>query len=284
MTVVDVLTDTYTILKNNLIVIVPNLLFIVLAGVFLAVILVALFSLGLVSGPQQSANPIVTALGVLLIIFFVVYLLAALFVQLMYISMGLSAFKKKISLNDAFGAAKKSFFRALGVAVIYAILYGVILLLLYLLLLHGKLAPLISTVASNSTNSSINSTASGHILSSPAIQLFVLLFTFALLFAAISVLISPFLYLATTFVVAEGLGPVDAIRKSIETGKRMYLSLLGLVVLSVVLITVISFIVDIIPYIGILLNIVVSLFTSAWSSMLAPVFYQEYIKKLKLKA
>ena len=273
----NAVADSFEVVKDNYLKFLLIYLFMGAVSIVAVLVFVVLIFLGLVGGLTLGNIGLIVAA---VVVGLIILLLMSPFWVGVYYSMvfqGLDA--KRISIFDAMGVARGRYFSLLLVmflqVVIYLVIFGLIL------------SPLIGPVLGL-----INSGGSASIASAIMGQIIKLLLIGTLVFVGLMIaalVLLPLLYEATALVMIEGLGGVDAIRRSIEIGRENFWKIVWLMTvfgLVVGMIYVVEWIVTAVfgvmghvlgIVVGAVLSVLVSSLVTAWSYALQIVFYREFV-------
>jgi hypothetical protein len=265
--VFDVVGQTFDIIKENPIVVLPYLAFIVAI-----IILVIIFIIAIISQVASSSllHSFITSMGTTppslstmttiaqriisilpaVILLLIIIGLISIFLAGMYVSLAKQFYtKQKISLENAFNEAKSRYLSLLGATI------GAGLMFLVLIAIFGVLV----LAASSST---------------VALVLMILILVIACV--ALGIL----LFQISTAVIVEGRPAIDAIQRSIEIGKANMGTIFGLIVVFIVL-DILLELFSLIPILGILIRLVGGIILSIMAYFIGPAFYYNYISKRK---
>ncbi len=273
----NAVADSFEVVKENYLKFLLIYLFMGAVSIVAVLVFVVLIFLGLVGGLTLGNIGLIVAA---VVVGLIILLLMSPFWVGVYYSMvfqGLDA--KRISIFDAMGVARGRYFSLLLVmflqVVIYLVIFGLIL------------SPLIGPVLGL-----INSGGSASIASAIMGQIIKLLLIGTLVFVGLMIaalVLLPLLYEATALVMIEGLGGVDAIRRSIEIGRENFWKIVWLMTvfgLVVGMIYVVEWIITAVfgvmghvlgIVVGAVLSVLVSSLVTAWSYALQIVFYREFV-------
>lgn len=273
----NAVADSFEVVKENYLKFLLIYLFMGAVSIVAVLVFVVLIFLGLVGGLALGNIGLIVAA---VVVGLIILLLMSPFWVGVYYSMvfqGLDA--KRVSIFDAMGVARGRYFSLLLVmflqVVIYLVIFGLIL------------SPLIGPVLGL-----INSGGSASIASAIMGQIIKLLLIGTLVFVGLMIaalVLLPLLYEATALVMIEGLGGVDAIRRSIEIGRENFWKIVWLMTvfgLVVGMIYVVEWIVTAVfgvmghvlgIVVGAVLSVLVSSLVTAWSYALQIVFYREFV-------
>ena len=273
----NAVADSFEVVKDNYLKFLLIYLFMGAVSIVAVLVFVVLIFLGLVGGLALGNIGLIVAA---VVVGLIILLLMSPFWVGVYYSMvfqGLDA--KRVSIFDAMGVARGRYFSLLLVmflqVVIYLVIFGLIL------------SPLIGPVLGL-----INSGGSASIASAIMGQIIKLLLIGTLVFVGLMIaalVLLPLLYEATALVMIEGLGGVDAIRRSIEIGRENFWKIVWLMTvfgLVVGMIYVVEWIVTAVfgvmghvlgIVVGAVLSVLVSSLVTAWSYALQIVFYREFV-------
>lgn len=273
----NAVADSFEVVKENYLKFLLIYLFMGAVSIVAVLVFVVLIFLGLVGGLALGNIGLIVAA---VVVGLIILLLMSPFWVGVYYSMvfqGLDA--KRISIFDAMGVARGRYFSLLLVmflqVVIYLVIFGLIL------------SPLIGPVLGL-----INSGGSASIASAIMGQIIKLLLIGTLVFVGLMIaalVLLPLLYEATALVMIEGLGGVDAIRRSIEIGRENFWKIVWLMTvfgLVVGMIYVVEWIITAVfgvmghvlgIVVGAVLSVLVSSLVTAWSYALQIVFYREFV-------
>ena len=273
----NAVADSFEVVKDNYLKFLLIYLFMGAVSIVAVLVFVVLIFLGLVGGLTLGNIGLIVAA---VVVGLIILLLMSPFWVGVYYSMvfqGLDA--KRVSIFDAMGVARGRYFSLLLVmflqVVIYLVIFGLIL------------SPLIGPVLGL-----INSGGSASIASAIMGQIIKLLLIGTLVFVGLMIaalVLLPLLYEATALVMIEGLGGVDAIRRSIEIGRENFWKIVWLMTvfgLVVGMIYVVEWIVTAVfgvmghvlgIVVGAVLSVLVSSLVTAWSYALQIVFYREFV-------
>ena len=273
----NAVADSFEVVKDNYLKFLLIYLFMGAVSIVAVLVFVVLIFLGLVGGLTLGNIGLIVAAAVVGLI--ILLLMSPFWVGVYYsmVFQGLDA--KRVSIFDAMGAARGRYFSLLLVmflqVVIYLVIFGLIL------------SPLIGPVLGL-----INSGGSASIASAIMGQIIKLLLIGTLVFVGLMIaalVLLPLLYEATALVMIEGLGGVDAIRRSIEIGRENFWKIVWLMTvfgLVVGMIYVVEWIVTAVfgvmghvlgIVVGAVLSVLVSSLVTAWSYALQIVFYREFV-------
>ena len=273
----NAVADSFEVVKENYLKFLLIYLFMGAVSIVAVLVFVVLIFLGLVGGLALGNIGLIVAA---VVVGLIILLLMSPFWVGVYYSMvfqGLDA--KRISIFDAMGVARGRYFSLLLVmflqVVIYLVIFGLIL------------SPLIGPVLGL-----INSGGSASIASAIMGQIIKLLLIGTLVFVGLMIaalVLLPLLYEATALVMIEGLGGIDAIRRSIEIGRENFWKIVWLMTvfgLVVGMIYVVEWIITAVfgvmghvlgIVVGAVLSVLVSSLVTAWSYALQIVFYREFV-------
>ena len=273
----NAVADSFEVVKENYLKFLLIYLFMGAVSIVAVLVFVVLIFLGLVGGLTLGNIGLIVAAAVVGLI--ILLLMSPFWVGVYYsmVFQGLDA--KRVSIFDAMGVARGRYFSLLLVmflqVVIYLVIFGLIL------------SPLIGPVLGL-----INSGGSASIASAVMGQIIKLLLIGTLVFVGLMIaalVLLPLLYEATALVMIEGLGGVDAIRRSIEIGRENFWKIVWLMTvfgLVVGMIYVVEWIVTAVfgvmghvlgIVVGAVLSVLVSALVTAWSYALQIVFYREFV-------
>ncbi|MDE1860171.1 MAG: hypothetical protein KGH72_00450 [Candidatus Micrarchaeota archaeon] len=317
MSVFDVVWDAFNILKNYPVVIVPYLILIGLSFIVGLILAVAIFAsvaqqfhsgnalfhsgnmmanltqnytlnatnssfnstfAGTAAG-RMAMESLLQDLWVLLpslIIVVLIFYVIGVFINIMYIDMAAQAFAKKPVLGAAFDTAVARFLSVLGLSLIYLAVYLIVFGILALLLFGTQISAITNLMSSAGSGANTGQW----------VPLLVTGVVFVILALVIGIILGILLYNGYAVAVLERLGPVDAFKKSIDIGRKRFWNILGLFAL-IILITLgyiaVYFLISLIPVIGSIIDIVLSIVFGVWSTMLPATFYMEYVKGTRPK-
>ena len=273
----NAIVDSFDLVKENYLKFLVIYLLIGAVSVVVVLVFAVIVLLGLAGGlALGNIGLIIGAIGVgLIVLLFMAPLWAGTYYSMVF--QGLDA--KRVSIFDAFGAARGRYFSLLLTMflqiVIYIVVFGVIL---------SPLAGPVLALINNGSGTSVASALAG--------QLLKLLLIGTLVFVGLliaSLVLVPLLYEATALVMIEGLGGVDAIKRSIEIGRENFWKIVWLMIVfgfAIGMIYVGEWIVAAIfgvmghvlgAVVGAVISVLVASFVAAWSYALQIVFYREFV-------
>ncbi|MDE1767958.1 MAG: hypothetical protein KGH64_02380 [Candidatus Micrarchaeota archaeon] len=283
MDAVDVIKNTFKALKTHPIYVVPFLAYALVLGMLvLALIVLPLLSLSGAgtSGPTltHSAAQIVAVLGTLipgLIILFVAIILFSPVISGMYVYLVSKWNENQVSLSDAFNVSLNRVVDLL----LYMILYGIVSIAVFGIAFSPFIASLIGIAA----NSALTSSSSVPSSNSAAVVGLLFSLGISVILAVIAALImGPLFYTAIPIVVIEKKGPINALKASIEIGKKDFFGILALMVLSGIVTLIVEFIlniINIIPIIGTIVFIIGYIFILTFTMMIPTMYYITLVQK-----
>jgi hypothetical protein len=289
MSITDVFSKTFNILKDNPKIVLPNLIFTSLIG---GLVLYSVFSLlsgvygisilgshAVQAGVHQtrSVSEVLALITHIIPIIIFVYLIALFVNPLlngMYINIADQGYRKgKISLSTAFSTIRRSYFSLFATELLITIVWIVVLLVFAVVFL----LPTIGT---------------GGLLH------LLWLIAGCLIFLALSIFIGICLYESYAIVVIERIGAINAVRKSIEIGKQNLGSIFKIFLVTPVIVLVYSVFIGMLQtalefvfsirsdvffgtIIAQIINFVLNSGLGAWIAMIPAGFYFDYVKKAR---
>lgn len=224
-------------------------------------------ALGTIFALLQALPQIITVLALVAIAYFVVNALWEAFLSGLQLNIALDYLKKaKFSIGSASAKTKPRFLTLFALSIIF----GILILLLFALLFLPLLSSVFGIINQLSTGalSALSDSEGGALLASIILQAMFGIFAFLI----VMVLAAPFLAMIAPVALFEKRGIGASIGRIIELGKKGYLSTLGYVILTGLLMVVVSWVVGfiqtalaLIPFAGFVLYIVISAVLSTWS-------------------
>lgn len=277
------LKNGYNVLVKQPKIVVPIVVFSILIGVIGAVIgvLIVASAFAGVHGTPSISN-IISAVVPVFVLVLLLGLIGGALLSGMYISIAAQSLKGRVLLNTAWNVAKGKFIQLAILSVMVAVIYIVIIGILALVTgLPGSIGALIQLF-----QNSIAASSSG---SMPGISAFIpLIFGFLrffLLLFIISLILGVLLYMSPVLVVIENRSAIDALVKSIDLGKKKFLTILAFHIVVGIITGVVIFVVAAfslaVPIIGWLIRLILDLFFGAWAAVLPTLFYFEYFSGKK---
>ncbi len=281
------LANSFKVLKEHPIIVVPFLAFLILiiiVSVILALVTVGAVSAGassLFTTGTPSISNLLSVFVPLVLGILIVALIGGAFMQGMYIDLarqGLSG--KTISLGGAWDTAKNRALKLIALNILILIIYAVVILILVFITgVPGVINNVMSTYAS--------SFASG---TSPGISTFVSLvasvLAFFILLVIAVVIMSVMFYQAPVVVILEDAGVIEALKRSIDIGKKNFVTILVFFIIVGIVSTILSIVISLlglIPYLGIIIRLAGDVLLGVWAAMIPAMFYFEYIKPMGKK-
>ena len=278
----NTIMDSFELVKENY----AKFLLVYLVMIVVSILVLLVFAAFILLGAGGSAVLGSTApiLGAVLLGIIVLFLVSPIWVGTYY-SMALQGLgNKRISIYDAIGTTKKRYVDLLLVIFLQIIIYVIV----YAIIFYPIIGPVLAFVHGYGGLVAGGSPVLGSLLKLAVLGVLILI---AALIATF--ILMPLLYEAVPLVLLEGLGGVDAVRRSIALGRKNFWKIVWLL-------TVFWFVVGMIyvgewivaaifgllsPLIGAIISIVLSLavgaLVAAWSYALQIVFYKEFIDNKK---
>ncbi len=246
----------------------------VFIGIFVAVAVIIYLS--------TSASSSTVSMHILSVIITLLplFILAAAFIFLVYVYLNgvyismasLYVANGNPSITKALSASAARFKDLLILEIIVSFAY----LLSAIVILYPVIGPAQSLI------SAIQSGA-GHIMAH-LLEFVSYSFMFGIIYIAVAIVLSILFFVAPPMVVLGKKGPIDALRESINIGKNNCMYIFILLLLSFLVILAVDLIIavfSIIPLLGTIINLILSMFIGVFSMLIAPIYYLSLMKKLK---
>ncbi len=277
---IDVLSNTYAALKKHPIYILPQLIFTILLVLMILAIALPLSSSLIAQNitNNTSSSVAVTALATSFVatlpdflVVGVIMFLAIVLLNGMYIDLVSKWKNASASLSESVNVTLSRFVDLF----LYYILIFVIEAAILFIVFAPSIGPFLNAIASPlSAASTAWIGASLGLLGSAAVCV------------VIGVILAPLFFTAPVIIMLENKGPITALKESIAIGRKDFLGILGVLVVFVVAYLIIAGAANaiaVIPVVGPLLNIVVSIFLPILTFVTAPMYYVTFVKTPKTK-
>lgn len=270
---IDVASNIFTSIKNHPKILVPQLVYLIIIGIAAAALIIPpLASVATSINSTAQTTPSGTAvIGLLasaisqlipsLIILVIIGALFGVILQAMYTDMASKWKNNDFSLSDSFGVALSRFVDLF----IYTIILTVIELVIVLILFSPTIAALYKIGASGIAP---QTTQLVQILAGALVSV--------LLGIIVAIILAPLLLAAPAIIVIEKKGAIAALKSSIDLGKKDFFGILGVLVIAACVYAVfyvLIILVDIIPYIGVIITLILSIILSSFLYSVAPMYY-----------
>lgn len=282
MGLTDVIADSFEIVKRYPSIVLPFLIIFIIGAIAIVLFALSMSGANLMAQLQSSSSTIsaiwilIPGLVILVIVFAIVFLLLG----GIYIDVAVQGFTKKPSLGEALGVSSDRFWSMLA----YGIITGAVYILVFIVLALLLLGPALLTNVNSMLHSTTGSTAASAPMIRQVMHLSLSFRIFALVLAIVYCVLYLFFWLGPAFVVAGKLGPIDALKKSVEVGKKKFWPVLGTLLLLLIISLAFGLITDIlaiIPILGVVIVFILYLFFYSFMLLIPTVFYLEYVKKTK---
>ena len=276
---IDVASNIFTMLKNHPKVLVPQVVYLIIVIILaLALLVPPLASIGASMNSTAPNTPtgaaamafVFSTLAQLIPQLIVLVIISALFgliLQGMYIDMATKWQSKDFSLSDSFGVAVSRYLHLFIFLIILTVIEAVIVFVLF--------SPTIYTVYNIATSSAAPPPT--QVLQIVAGALVSILLGFVAF-----VILAPLLFTAPSMIVIDRKGAIEALKSSIALGKKDFFGIIGVLFIAACVYAVfyvLIILLDLLPYIGVVLTLILSLILSAFLYSLAPMYYITFGKK-----
>ncbi len=276
---IDVVSNCLAAIRKHPIFLVPELVLTIFAALLAFALIVPLTAsiIGQSSSLNATISPAVAIATIVqlipnFIILIVIVAVASLILEAMYIVLVSKWNESTASLTDAFSIALSRFFDLFLYSLLILVIEGVIALILF--------APSISTLAPLISNPSLATT-------NMWAQFLLGAIGSILIGVLIGIILAPLLFTGATIVVLEKLGPIKAFMASIEIGKKDFVGILGvylIFIITYIIIYVISVVLGLIPYIGAIFTLALSILLGTFAYLIAPMYYVTFARQNNAKA
>ena len=277
---IDVLSNIYTALRKHPIYFLPQLIFTILLVLMILAVALPLSSSLIAQNitNSTSSSAAVTALATsfvatlpdFLVVGVIMFLAIVLF-NGMYIDLVSKWKNASASLSESVNATISRFVDLF----LYYLLISVIEAAIFFIVFAPSIGPFLNAIGSPSSAASTAWIGAGlGLLGSAAVCV------------VLSVILVPLFFTAPVIIMLENKGPIKALRESIAIGRKDFFGILGVLVVFVVAYLIIAGAANaiaVIPVVGPLLNLVVSMFLPILSYLIAPMYYVTFVKKTSAK-
>lgn len=271
----DLYVDGFNILKRNVVAVVPVVAF------FFAAVIVSLLASGIAvaslpgldagAGMGSLLVPLILAVAVATLL---LSLSIGIIMQGMYVSIAQQGLRGRVSLGRALDFAVKRakdlfLFNLAAIAIVAVVTAAVVMLFM------GSIESLASYV-----NGYSQGTGTASAVSLVLRMVGTLLPILAVFWLAMFV-IGIVLYQAVPLIALERMGPIGGMKRSYAIARKRYLSIIFVQFIGILIFGALYMVqgfFNLIPFVGWIVSIAISVFGSAWMQMIPTLFYFSYVK------
>ena len=206
---------------------------------------------------------IIPALAIFIVIFFFI----GAFVQGTYVMLCSKWRSKEVSIKWAFSATSSRY--------VDLLLFGILISAIYVSLIAIFLLPA-AYIGFSAVSGSANPSPSALLVTIFLILLLILLFAIA------AVIVSVFFFVSIPLILLKRRGPLQSLKESYAICRKDFVNILVLLIANAILmgaIEVVGSMFQVIPIIGTIIYIIISIFVSSYSQMVPTMYYTEIYKK-----
>ncbi len=244
--------------------------------VFVAIILTSpllLHKIVTLSASTSVLPSVIRDLIPTLAIFFIIVFLLGAFVQGVYVMLCSKWRSNQASISWAFRSTSGRYVDLLLFNIIVFVIFAIIAAVFLLPLVYVGYNSIMVPIAVGARPSP-----------APVIGFMLLALVLLLLFAIAAVVVSVLLFVSLPLILLKDMGPVQALKRSYAIGRENFADILVLLIangLLIFAIEIVGSLFQIIPIVGLVIYILISIFVSAYSQMVPTMYFIEVHKKKK---
>lgn len=279
----NAIMDSFELVKDNYAKFL--LIYLVMAAVSAVILLIFVVIVLLGLGGSITLRSVAPLVGTVLIGIIILFLTSPVWTGIYYSMVLQELGSRRVSIFDAVGAAKKTYAGLLLTLFLQTVVYLVVYAIIF--------SPLVRPVLALINGSGGASGAGLSALAGPILKLLLIGVLVFVGFLVATFILMPLLYEAVPLVMLENLGGLDAIKRSVDIGRKNFWKLVWLITVFWFAVGIVYFAEWIVAAIfGVLghavgviasvaLSLLVAAFVVAWSYALQIVFYKEFISNKK---